>query len=145
MRWPGSLWVWSGLSHDVAHTDHRHGVLVFSPDPHAGPREPGEMLPLQSVPCLGAEVQKDPEVTQRCLPPPLSHGPRGVCSQSSFLCHRNLSAIQDREICCYSISCKEKDNIGAYWWLRCGAQGAAVGGQVGSPRSGVGDSQGERL
>eukprot|EP00069_Balaena_mysticetus_P011347 bmy_07084T0 len=24
----------------------------------------------------------------------------------------NLSAIQDREICCYSISCKEKDNIG---------------------------------
>lgn len=25
---------------------------------------------------------------------------------------RNLSAIQDREICCYSISCKEKDNIG---------------------------------
>jgi hypothetical protein len=27
-----------------------------------------------------------------------------------FFC-RNLSAIQDREICCYSISCKEKDNI----------------------------------
>lgn len=25
---------------------------------------------------------------------------------------RTLSAIQDREICCYSISCKEKDNIG---------------------------------
>ncbi|KAF7249995.1 ADP-ribosylation factor-like protein 8B-A [Varanus komodoensis] len=24
----------------------------------------------------------------------------------------NLAAIQDREICCYSISCKEKDNIG---------------------------------
>ncbi|KAG8278055.1 ADP-ribosylation factor-like protein 8B [Homalodisca vitripennis] len=23
----------------------------------------------------------------------------------------NLCAIQDREICCYSISCKEKDNI----------------------------------
>uniref|UniRef100_A0A3Q3FXS6 ADP-ribosylation factor-like 8Bb n=1 Tax=Labrus bergylta TaxID=56723 RepID=A0A3Q3FXS6_9LABR len=23
----------------------------------------------------------------------------------------NLSAIQDREICCYSVSCKEKDNI----------------------------------
>ena len=23
----------------------------------------------------------------------------------------NLNAIQDREICCYSISCKEKDNI----------------------------------
>uniref|UniRef100_A0A3Q3BJK1 ADP-ribosylation factor-like 8Ba n=1 Tax=Haplochromis burtoni TaxID=8153 RepID=A0A3Q3BJK1_HAPBU len=27
----------------------------------------------------------------------------------------NLSAIQDREICCYSISCKEKDNIGKLW------------------------------
>ena len=27
---------------------------------------------------------------------------------------RNLSAIQDREICCYSISCKEKENIGIY-------------------------------
>lgn len=25
---------------------------------------------------------------------------------------RSLNAIQDREICCYSISCKEKDNIG---------------------------------
>ena len=39
---------------------------------------------------------------------------------------RNLSAIQDREICCYSVSCKEKDNIGKHkasymgriaWWL----------------------------
>ncbi|KAG8131943.1 hypothetical protein E2320_009829 [Naja naja] len=30
------------------------------------------------------------------------------CCYVSF---RNLSAIQDREICCYSISCKEKDNI----------------------------------
>ena len=27
---------------------------------------------------------------------------------------RNLSAIQDREICCYSVSCKEKDNIGKH-------------------------------
>lgn len=24
---------------------------------------------------------------------------------------RNLSSVQDREICCYSISCKEKANI----------------------------------
>lgn len=31
--------------------------------------------------------------------------------------YRNLSAIQDREICCYSISCKEKDNIGKKWLL----------------------------
>lgn len=33
---------------------------------------------------------------------------------SCALCslQRNLAAIQDREICCYSISCKEKDNIG---------------------------------
>lgn len=33
---------------------------------------------------------------------------------------RNLSAIQDREICCYSISCKEKDNIGAWLWQVAG-------------------------
>jgi ADP-ribosylation factor-like protein 8 len=24
----------------------------------------------------------------------------------------NLSSVTDREICCYSISCKEKDNLG---------------------------------
>ncbi|KAG7244420.1 hypothetical protein INR49_031288 [Caranx melampygus] len=29
----------------------------------------------------------------------------------------NLAAIQDREICCYSISCKEKDNIGSISYL----------------------------
>lgn len=34
--------------------------------------------------------------------------------------YRNLSAIQDREICCYSISCKEKDNIGKKWLLGFG-------------------------
>lgn len=33
-----------------------------------------------------------------------------VCHINTFY-FRNLSAIQDREICCYSISCKEKDNI----------------------------------
>lgn len=33
-----------------------------------------------------------------------------LCVPSSL--QRNLAAIQDREICCYSISCKEKDNIG---------------------------------
>ena len=26
--------------------------------------------------------------------------------------HMNLTSIQNREICCYSISCKEKSNIG---------------------------------
>ncbi|KAI6221448.1 hypothetical protein M3Y99_01545700 [Aphelenchoides fujianensis] len=28
-----------------------------------------------------------------------------------FLLHSNLSTIQNREICCYSISCKNKQNI----------------------------------
>jgi len=28
-----------------------------------------------------------------------------------FAC-RNLASFQDREICCYSVSCKDKDNIG---------------------------------
>ncbi|KRZ53443.1 ADP-ribosylation factor-like protein 8B-A [Trichinella nativa] len=31
----------------------------------------------------------------------------------------NLAAIQNREICCYSISCKEKDNIGSDLILLC--------------------------
>lgn len=34
------------------------------------------------------------------------------CVFKFFFPTRNLAAIQDREICCYSISCKEKDNIG---------------------------------
>lgn len=83
--------------------------------------------------------------------------PRPECPQPgtdpSLASPRNLAAIQDREICCYSISCKEKDNIGAWvggrrvrlsghvsrWWLpepvtppRCrGPQ------QGGPPSSGV--------
>ncbi|XP_070301631.1 ADP-ribosylation factor-like protein 8B-A isoform X3 [Salvelinus sp. IW2-2015] len=35
----------------------------------------------------------------------------GVDGQSEELIKWNLAAIQDREICCYSVSCKEKDNI----------------------------------
>ena len=31
---------------------------------------------------------------------------------SAVVCFRNLSSVQDREICCYSISCKEQHNIG---------------------------------
>uniref|UniRef100_A0A803VJB6 ARF like GTPase 8B n=1 Tax=Ficedula albicollis TaxID=59894 RepID=A0A803VJB6_FICAL len=34
----------------------------------------------------------------------------------------NLAAIQDREICCYSISCKEKDNIDIKCFRTCGVQ-----------------------
>ncbi|TWW61552.1 ADP-ribosylation factor-like protein 8B [Takifugu flavidus] len=34
----------------------------------------------------------------------------------------NLSAIQDREICCYSVSCKEKDNIVAHPALKVEAK-----------------------
>lgn len=44
---------------------------------------------------------------------------------------RSLSAIQDREICCYSISCKEKDNIGGCGGPRGG--GGAGGGGPGLP------------
>jgi len=38
--------------------------------------------------------------------------PYHIKSFFMFYFFRNLAAIQDREICCYSISCKEKDNIG---------------------------------
>lgn len=33
-------------------------------------------------------------------------------SHDAVLVCRNLQAVQDREICCYSISCKERHNIG---------------------------------
>uniref|UniRef100_A0A8C5SUC2 Uncharacterized protein n=1 Tax=Laticauda laticaudata TaxID=8630 RepID=A0A8C5SUC2_LATLA len=36
----------------------------------------------------------------------------GALDEKELIEKMNLSAIQDREICCYSISCKEKDNIG---------------------------------
>ena len=32
-----------------------------------------------------------------------------------YIC-RNLESIKDREICCYSISCKQKDNIGKLFY-----------------------------
>ncbi|KAA0711735.1 ADP-ribosylation factor-like protein 8A [Triplophysa tibetana] len=35
----------------------------------------------------------------------------GSLDEKELIERMNLSAIQDREICCYSISCKEKDNI----------------------------------
>ncbi|CAJ0963132.1 unnamed protein product [Ranitomeya imitator] len=37
----------------------------------------------------------------------------GALDEKELIERMNLSAIQDREICCYSISCKEKDNIGS--------------------------------
>ncbi|POI22635.1 hypothetical protein CIB84_013618 [Bambusicola thoracicus] len=42
----------------------------------------------------------------------------GALDEKELIEKMNLSAIQDREICCYSISCKEKDNIGECQWLR---------------------------
>ncbi|UYV67409.1 ARL8B [Cordylochernes scorpioides] len=35
----------------------------------------------------------------------------GALDVQDLIEHMNLRAIQDREICCYSISCKAKDNI----------------------------------
>ncbi|KTF73993.1 hypothetical protein cypCar_00028625 [Cyprinus carpio] len=35
----------------------------------------------------------------------------GALDEKELIERMNLSAIQDREICCYSISCKEQDNI----------------------------------
>ncbi|KAK6056312.1 ADP-ribosylation factor family protein [Cooperia oncophora] len=36
----------------------------------------------------------------------------GALDERQLIERMNLSAIQNREICCYSISCKEKENIG---------------------------------
>ncbi|XP_076448031.1 ADP-ribosylation factor-like protein 8A isoform X1 [Babylonia areolata] len=35
----------------------------------------------------------------------------GALDEKELIDRMNLSSIQDREICCYSISCKEKENI----------------------------------
>jgi len=35
----------------------------------------------------------------------------GACDEKDLIDRMNLNAITDREICCYSISCKEKENI----------------------------------
>ena len=35
-----------------------------------------------------------------------------MCSIILLYCCRSLNDIKDREICCYSISCKERENIG---------------------------------
>ena len=35
----------------------------------------------------------------------------GALDENGLIEKMNLNAIQDREICCYSVSCKEKDNI----------------------------------
>jgi len=35
----------------------------------------------------------------------------GALDETGLIERMGLSAVQDREICCYSISCKEKDNI----------------------------------
>uniref|UniRef100_A0A3B3Q5Y4 ADP-ribosylation factor-like 8Bb n=2 Tax=Paramormyrops kingsleyae TaxID=1676925 RepID=A0A3B3Q5Y4_9TELE len=51
---------------------------------------------LQGIPVLVLGNKRD-------LPNPLD--------EKQLIEKMNLSAIQDREICCYSISCKEKDNI----------------------------------
>ena len=46
----------------------------------------------------------------------------------------NLNSIQDREICCYSISCKERDNIDItlQWLISHSKSGGGSGGGIGS-------------
>ncbi|KAK7802802.1 hypothetical protein U0070_016607 [Myodes glareolus] len=60
----------------------------------------------------------------------------GALDEKELIEKMNLSAIQDREICCYSISCKEKDNIGAWLWEVVGTlPGVAL--QKGEERRGL--------
>lgn len=64
--------------------------------------------------------------TLRKAPRGLWGGSHGCSPPELALSLRNLSAIQDREICCYSISCKEKDNIGECRHLGVPRGGAGV-------------------
>jgi ADP-ribosylation factor-like protein 8 len=54
---------------------------------------------LEAIPVLVLGNKKD-------LPEALDEG--------QLIEQMNLSSIQNREICCYSISCKEKSNIGLF-------------------------------
>lgn len=54
---------------------------------------------------------------------------QGALDEKELIDRMNLSAIQDREICCYSISCKEKENIDiTLQWL---VQHSKSGGRLG--------------
>ncbi|XP_041748688.1 ADP-ribosylation factor-like protein 8B-A isoform X1 [Coregonus clupeaformis] len=67
--------------------------------------------PLQGIPVLVLGNKRDlpsaldeKQLIEKLVQP-------GVDGQSEERIKWNLAAIQDREICCYSVSCKEKDNI----------------------------------
>ena len=55
----------------------------------------------------------------------------------------NLNAIQDREICCYSVSCKEKDNIDItlQWLISHSKSGGSAGGGPPGTSAGVRNGQ----
>lgn len=83
-------------------------------------------LLLDQEACIHEWKTQQQEVTEYCTEQVVWRRGRGAVQMSvrvlvSVKCvlkysffPRNLAAIQDREICCYSISCKEKDNIGNY-------------------------------
>ena len=51
----------------------------------------------------------------------------GALDENGLIEKMNLNAIQDREICCYSISCKEKDNIDiTLQWLIAHSKGGGA-------------------
>ena len=41
---------------------------------------------------------------------------QSLCCKCVLCCCRSLNEIKDREICCYSISCKERENIGSLFF-----------------------------
>merc|ERR1711872_211331 len=54
----------------------------------------------------------------------------GALDESQLIQKMGLNSIQDREVCCYSISCKEKDNIDITlkWLISHSKSGGSGGG-----------------
>jgi len=58
----------------------------------------------------------------------------GALDESGLIERMALNTIQDREICCYSISCKEKDNIDItlQWLISHSKSGGSAAGNSSS-------------
>ena len=63
----------------------------------------------------------------------------GALDENGLIERLNLRAVQDREICCYSVSCKEKDNIDItlQWLISHSKSGGTAAAATSSPSPGI--------
>ena len=63
----------------------------------------------------------------------------GALDENGLIERLNLRAVQDREICCYSVSCKEKDNIDItlQWLISHSKSGGTAAAATSPPPPGI--------